>query len=113
MHLSKDASSRATPPPRNLQQGYTHDHMVVLGGGAVSYERGTPVSDGRDGRVPEGDLQAALLAALAFLLSTVFTGAHATIAPGNSSNRRLESCYWSKNQNQMTAYAHVCPGLAC
>jgi len=50
------------------------------GGGPVSYERGTPISDGRDGRVPEGDLQAALLAALASLLLTVFTGAMAPIA---------------------------------
>jgi hypothetical protein len=31
------------PPPRTLQQDFTRGHMVVSGGGAVSYERGTPV----------------------------------------------------------------------
>ena len=30
-------------PPRTLQQDYAQDPTVVLGGGAVSYERGTPV----------------------------------------------------------------------
>ena len=29
-------------PPRTLQKDYTEGSMVVLGGGAVSYERGTP-----------------------------------------------------------------------
>ena len=32
------------PPPRTLQQ-YTQGHMLVLGGRAVSYERGSPVHD--------------------------------------------------------------------
>ena len=31
------------PPPRTLQEDYTQGVMVVLGGGAASYERGTPV----------------------------------------------------------------------
>ena len=31
------------PPPRSLQQDCTLGPMVALGGGAVSYERGTPV----------------------------------------------------------------------
>ena len=30
-------------PPRNLQKDYAQGPMVALGGGAVSYERGTPV----------------------------------------------------------------------
>ena len=30
-------------PPRTLQQDYTQDPMMVLGGRAASYERGTPV----------------------------------------------------------------------
>ena len=32
------------PPPRTLHQGFTQGHMVVLTGGAVSYEQGTPVA---------------------------------------------------------------------
>jgi len=32
------------PPPRTLQKDYNQGHMVVLGRGAVSYERGTPVN---------------------------------------------------------------------
>jgi len=31
------------PPPRTLQYDYTYGRILVLGGGAVSYERGTPV----------------------------------------------------------------------
>ena len=31
------------PPPRTRQKDYTSVHLVVLGGGAVSYERATPV----------------------------------------------------------------------
>ena len=31
------------PPPRTLQKDYTYGPMEVPGGGAVSYERGTPV----------------------------------------------------------------------
>jgi len=34
---------KKTPPPRTLQEPYAWGPMVVLGGGAVSYERGTPV----------------------------------------------------------------------
>jgi hypothetical protein len=30
------------PPPRTLQQAYAYGPVVVLGGGLVSYERGTP-----------------------------------------------------------------------
>ena len=33
------------PPPRTLQKGYTGGPMVVLGGNAFSYERGTTVSN--------------------------------------------------------------------
>ena len=33
-------------PPGALKSDYTWGHMVVLGGGAVSYERGTPVLGG-------------------------------------------------------------------
>ena len=36
------------PPPRTLQYGYAYGPMVVLGGGAVSYERGTPVAASAD-----------------------------------------------------------------
>ena len=32
------------PPPGILQQDYTLGHMVVVGGGALFYERGTPVA---------------------------------------------------------------------
>jgi len=32
------------PPPRTLQWDYTYGPIAVLGGGAVSYERGTPVT---------------------------------------------------------------------
>ena len=32
-----------TRPPMTLQQGYAWGPMVILGGGAFSYERGTPV----------------------------------------------------------------------
>jgi len=32
------------PSPRSLQQDYTQGLMVVLGAGAISYERGTPVA---------------------------------------------------------------------
>ena len=32
-------------PPRTLQQDYVWGPTVVQGGGAVSYERGTPVED--------------------------------------------------------------------
>ena len=31
------------PPPRTLQQAYAWGHVVALGWGGVSYERGTPV----------------------------------------------------------------------
>ena len=34
------------PPPRTLQQGFAQGPMPVLGGGAVSYERGTPSETG-------------------------------------------------------------------
>ena len=33
---------KRTPHPRNLQYDYAYDPMVVLGGGAFPYERGTP-----------------------------------------------------------------------
>ena len=33
-------------PPRTLQEDYAQHPTVVLGGGAVSYERGTPVPAG-------------------------------------------------------------------
>jgi hypothetical protein len=39
-------------PPRTLQEDYAQGHMVVLGGVAVSYERGTPVLAPPSGRVP-------------------------------------------------------------
>jgi len=32
-----------TPPPRTLQKAYAQGHMAVLGGVAVSFERGSPV----------------------------------------------------------------------
>ena len=32
-------------PPRTLQQDYPSGPRVVLGGGAVSYERGTPLGE--------------------------------------------------------------------
>ena len=34
------------PPPRTLHQGSAYGPMVVLGGGAFSHERGTPVHGG-------------------------------------------------------------------
>ena len=34
---------KKTPPPRTLQETYAYGPSAVLGGGAVSYERGTPV----------------------------------------------------------------------
>ena len=40
-------------PPRTLQQDYAWGPIVVRGGGAVSYERGTPVR--RSGRITWGD----------------------------------------------------------
>ena len=35
-------------PPRTLQKDYAWGPMVTLGGGAVSYGRGTPVQDSQD-----------------------------------------------------------------
>ena len=32
-----------TPPPSTLQQAYAYGPMVVLGGGAISYQPGAPV----------------------------------------------------------------------
>ena len=43
------------PLPRTLQWDYTLGPLVVLGGGALSYERGTPVQvqgSGAGGAVP-------------------------------------------------------------
>jgi len=34
---------KKTLPPRTLQQDYAEGPVVVLGGGVVSYERGSPV----------------------------------------------------------------------
>ena len=39
-------TQRKQRPPRTLQEDYAYVPMVVLRGGAVSYERGTPVRDG-------------------------------------------------------------------
>ena len=35
-------------PPSTLQYDYTQGPMVVLGGGAVSYERGTPAREEKE-----------------------------------------------------------------
>ena len=43
MFLQGYLAHQKQPPPRTLQQDYVWGHMVALGGGGVSYERGTPV----------------------------------------------------------------------
>jgi len=42
-HYRGTSLIRNNPPRRTLQKDYTQGPMVVLGGGAVSYERGAPV----------------------------------------------------------------------
>ena len=37
-------ANKKHPPPRTLQWDFTKGHVVVLGRGAISYERGTPVA---------------------------------------------------------------------
>ena len=39
----RDEAHAKQRPPRTLQQAYASGSTVVLEGGAVSYERGTPV----------------------------------------------------------------------
>jgi hypothetical protein len=41
--LQEYLAHKKQPPPSTLQWDYAQDPLVVLGGGAVSYERGTPV----------------------------------------------------------------------
>ena len=43
IHLQGYLAHERYPPPRTLQQDYAQGPLVVLGGGAISYERGTPV----------------------------------------------------------------------
>ena len=45
--LQEYLAYKKTPHPGTLQKAYAYGPMVVLGGGAVSYESGTPVT-GRD-----------------------------------------------------------------
>ena len=43
MLVQGNLAHKKVPPPRTLQQAYAQGPAVVLGGEAVSYERGTPV----------------------------------------------------------------------